>query len=164
MKDIINIIAVIVGPIVAVCITLWYQDRKEKRDAKIRLFTMLMAHRKSNPPTFELVNGLNLIDVVFSQHRKIVDLWHEYYDMLSQKPINWQIAESKYLDLLANMARDLGYKNLLQTDISRYYSPVAHGNQFEINDKIQTEWLRVLENTGSFVVNEREDATPQKKV
>jgi len=66
--------------------------------------------------------------------------------MLSQKPINWQIAESKYLDLLANMARDLGYKNLLQTDISRYYSPVAHGNQFEINDKIQTEWLRVLEN------------------
>jgi hypothetical protein len=58
MKDIINIIAVIIGPIVAVAITLWYQGRKEKRDAQHRLFTVLMAHRKSNPPTFDLVNGL----------------------------------------------------------------------------------------------------------
>lgn len=157
MKDIINIIAVIVGPIVAVGITLWYQDRKEKRDAQYRLFTVLMAHRKSNPPTFDLVNGLNLIDVVFSQHRKTVDLWHEYYAMLGQKDVNWQIADSKYLDLLASMAKVLGYKNLLQTDISRYYSPVAHGNQAELNEKIQNEFLRVLQNTASIAVEKKPD-------
>jgi len=150
--DIIMIGVAFIGPIVAVAITLWYQNRKEKRDAQYRLFTVLMTHRKSNPPTFDLVNGLNLIDVVFSQHRKTVELWHEYYAMLGQKDVNWQLADSKYLDLLASMATVLGYKNLLQTDISRYYSPVAHGNQAELNEKIQNEFLRVLQNTASFVV------------
>jgi len=152
-----NILAVIIGPIIAVLITLWYQSYKQQRDNQHKLFTILMAHRKSNPPPFDLVNGLNLIDIVFSKHRKIVDLWHEYFDLLCQDPVNWGIAEPKYLDLLANMAKVLGYKNLLQTDISRFYSPKAHGNQAEINEKIQAEWLRVLQNTAAFVVTKKED-------
>lgn len=152
-----NIIAVVLGPIIAVTITLWYQSRKEKRDAQLRLFTILMAHRKSIPPPIDLVNGLNLIDIVFAKHRKIVDLWHEYYELLCQEQVNWPIAESKYLDLLANMAQVLGYKNLLQTDISRFYSPRAHGTQAELNEKTQREFLRVLENTAYFVVTKKED-------
>lgn len=155
-----NIIAVILGPIVAVMATLWYQKRHEKREAKMRLFTILMAHRKSNPPPFDLVNGLNLIDIVFAEHRKIVDLWHQYFDLLNQETINWNIAESKYLDLLANMAKVLGYKNLLQTDISRFYSPRAHGTQAELNEKLQRELLRVFENTAALVVTKREPVEP----
>lgn len=152
-----NIIAVIAGPIIAIIITLLYQSHKEKRDAKHKLFTVLMAHRKSIPPTVDLVRGLNLIDIVFAEHREIVCLWHEYFDLLLPDPINMNVAGPKFLDLLANMAKVLGYKNLLQTDISRFYSPKAHGYQFEINDKIQTEWLRVLQNTSTFVVTRKED-------
>lgn len=157
-----NIIAIIIGPIVAVIITLIYQSDKEKRDAQHRLFTILMAHRKSNPPTFDLVNGLNLIDVVFSKHRKIVDLWHEYFYLLCQRPVNWTIADSKYLDLLANMAKVLGYKNLLQTDISRFYNPEAHGKQSDLNRKLQEAFLRVLENTSAFVVTKKEENESSK--
>jgi hypothetical protein len=66
--------------------------------------------------------------------------------------------EAKYLDLLAGIAKVLDYKDLLQTDISRFYFPEAHGIQAEINDKIQMEWLRVLQNSASFaVVNKEED-------
>lgn len=155
--EIMNIIAVISGPIIAVAVTLWYQQRKEKRAAKYHLFTILMAHRKSNPPTFDLVQGLNLIDVVFASNRKIVYLWHEYFDLLCQDQVNWQIAEPKYLDLLASIANELGYKNLLQTDISRFYSPRAYGAQAELNEKTQKEFLRVLENTASFVVTRKKD-------
>ena len=152
-----NIIAVIAGPIIAIIITILYQSHKEKRNDKYHLFTTLMAHRKSSPPTIDLVRALNLIDVVFAEHREIVDLWHQYFDLLCQDPVNYQIADPKYLDLLAKIVTVLGYKHLLQTDISRYYSPKGHGYQFERNDKIQTEWLRVLQNTSSFVVTKKED-------
>ncbi len=109
-----------------------------------------MAHRKSNPPTFDLVNGLNLIDAVFSKDRKVVELWHQYYDFLSQTPVNWHLAEAKYLDLLSEMARVLGYSELSQTSIARFYSPAAHGNQAQLNIDIQLELLRVLKGSHSL--------------
>jgi len=152
-----NIIAVVLGPIVAVVITLWYQTHKEKRDAKIRLFLNLMAHRKSNPPTFERVNSLNLIDVVFADHPKVLQLWHEYYDLLHTQPPNFELWEHKHIDMLSEMGQALGYKKLKQTEIEKFYTPVAHGTQAELNEKTQREFLRVLENTASFVVTKKED-------
>lgn len=152
--------AIFLGPLAGVIFTLWFQSRKEKKDQKQRLFLMLMAHRKSNPPTLDLVNGLNLVDVVFADSRMVVSLWHQYYDLLCQGAVNWHLAESKYLDLLSEMAKVLGYTNLSQTDISRFYSPVAHGNQAQISLETQSELLRILKGTGRFVVEQRNDISP----
>jgi hypothetical protein len=152
-----NIIAVILGPIIAIVITLLYQSHKEKREAKFKLFLNLMAHRKSNPPTFERVNSLNLIDVVFADHPKVLQLWHEYYDLLHIQPPNFELWEHKHIDMLSEMAQALGYKKLKQTDIEKFYTPVAHGTQAELNEKMQREFLRVLENTASFVVTKKEE-------
>ena len=148
----INIIAIVLGPIVAVLITLIYQSNKEKRDSKMRLFTTLMAYRKTFPPPMAWVESLNLIDVVFSKNTKVVQLWHEYYALLHQSTQDFAQREHKYLELLSEMAKVLNYKNLQQTDIDKFYSPVAHGNQNELNVKVQTELLRVLENTESLKV------------
>lgn len=142
-------LAIFLGPLLGVIFTLWFKKRKEQADQQQRLFLTLMAHRKSNPPTFDFVNALNLIDVVFAQHRRVVSLWHEYYDMLCQNTVNWHLAEAKYLDLLFEMARALGYKSLAQTEISKFYSPVAHGNQ---SQETQQELLRVLKATACFEV------------
>ncbi|HLD18572.1 MAG TPA: DUF6680 family protein [Candidatus Nanoarchaeia archaeon] len=152
-----NIIAVIVGPIIAVIITLWYQSYKTKQDTKHRIFLTLMAHRKSNPPTFALVEVLNTLDVVFADKPKVTRLWHEYYDLLCTQPPNYQLWEHKYIDLLSEIAQSLGYKKLKQTDIEKFYTPVAHDTQAELNENIQKEFLRVLENTASFVVTKKED-------
>ncbi len=74
LMDIINIIAVIVGPIAAVGVTLWWQQRKEHRDAKLRLFLTLMAKRRTYPPTIEWVDALNVIDVVFADTPQVVQV------------------------------------------------------------------------------------------
>jgi len=58
--------------------------------------------------------------------------------------------------LLSEMAKTLGYKNLQQTDIDKFYSPKAHGSQSELNYKLQTEFLRVLENTSSLNLTPKE--------
>ena len=141
-------LAIFLGPLAGVIFTLWFQARKEKLDAKNRLFLTLMAHRKSNPPTFDLVNGLNLIDAVFSKNPSVVVLWHQYYDLLCYPTVNWHLAEAKYLDLLSEMAKVLGYSELSQTAIARFYSPNAHVNQNQMNFDIQTELLRVLKSSG----------------
>lgn len=87
-----------------------------------------------------------------------VQMWHEYYDLLHTQPANFELWEHKHIDMLSEMAQALGYKKLKQTDIEKFYTPVAHGTQAELNEKTQREFLRVLENTGSFVVTKKENA------
>ena len=158
--EIINIIAVIVGPIFAVGITLWWQQRKERRDAKIRLFTTLMAFRKSYPISYEWANSLNLIDVVFADSPAVVDQWHQYYAMLHQSQNLNEARNHKYLELMQVMAASLGFHRLQQTDIDKFYTPQAHGDQAHLNWQCQTEWLRVLQSTNRLHVEPR---TPEQK-
>lgn len=152
--NIINIIAIITGPLFAVLVTLWWQQRKQRRDAEQHLFLTLMAHRRRLPPTVELVNALNVIDVVFAKHPQVVNLWHQYYATLVNPPanLNFEQREHTYLQMLSAMARALGYRRLEQTDIDKYYTPQAHGDQMALNYQCQTEWLRVLKNTARFEV------------
>lgn len=151
----INIIAILLSPVIAVLITLWYQSYKEKRDAKLRLFLTLMAHRKENLITTEHVNALNLIDVVFADHPKVLQLWHEDDDLLYSQPPNYVLWDSKHIDMLSEIATVLHYGKLKQTDIGKFYFPKAHADQLQINTKIQDELLRVLENTSAFVVSKK---------
>lgn len=148
----INLAALITSPIAAVLITLWWQGRKEQRDAKRRLFLTLMAHRRANPPTVEWVNALNVIDVVFADHVQVVQLWHEYYAGLANPPSNqnYESREHTYLLMLSAMARSLGYTRLEQTDIDKYYSPQSHANIARMNFEIQIEWLRILRSTNKL--------------
>jgi hypothetical protein len=150
----ISIAAIFLGPIFAVAITLWWQRRKERQDAKLHLFLTLMAQRRSLPPTIDLVKALNLIDVVFADTPLVLEWWHKYFEHLSNPPSNqnFQPREHTYLTMLSAMARSLGYKKLEQTDIDKFYSPQAHVDQIQMNSQIQSELLRVLQNTAHFVV------------
>lgn len=144
-----EIIAILLSPVIAVAITLWHQSRKERRDRKDRLFQTLMIYRKSVPPSHEWVNALNLIDVVFADNEKIVRIWKEYYQMLgsAKSDHEYRDRDHKYIELLSVMAKDLGYINLQQTDIDKFYSPQAHQDQLVAQREVQSELLRVLKNT-----------------
>jgi Family of unknown function (DUF6680) len=153
--DAINIAAIIFGPVFAVVITLWWQQRKEKRDAKIRLFTTLMAFRKAYPISYEWARSLNLIDVVFADSATVLDQWHQYYAFLQRQNLNpneLQEQNHKYLELMSAMAASLGFRKLQQTNIDKFYIPQLHATQADLNATCQMEWLRVLRSTSHFVV------------
>jgi Family of unknown function (DUF6680) len=150
--EIITVIALVAGPVIAVAITLWHQRRAEKRTAKERLFMTLMAHRKSFSPAPDWTNSLNLIDVVYADNPKIVGQWHSLYDILIQTPINMQRYSYQYLELLSEMAKSLGYRSIQQTDIDKFYTPQAYGDQAVTNAEIQKELLRVLKATASVPI------------
>lgn len=156
-NDALLITSTLLSPVIAVLVTLWWQNRKEKRDQKAQLFLKLMAHRKTWPPSVQWTDSLNTIDVVFFDDPKVLDLWHRHYEglcNLSTMP-NPQVVQHLYLEMLFEMAKTLGYKSLQQTDIDKFYSPQIHGNQAELSHKCQTEFLRVLENTAKFEVSPR---------
>ncbi len=148
--QIISIIAIITGPIFAVIITLWYQKRNEKRNSKMQLFMSLMAHRKEFPVNQEWVNALNLIDVIFVSNKQVVTLWHDYHDLLYRLDRDFEGENRKYLDLLLAIAHDLGYKDILQTDIDRFYTPIGLGDKKKMGEDIQKEYLQFLKNANAI--------------
>ena len=103
IKDWITFAGLIIGPISAVCITLWYTRRTERRGSKERLFITLMIHRRANPIPADWVNGLNLIDVTFAGNRAVIDKWHEFYRELNRPKdqINWTQVGHLKLELLS---------------------------------------------------------------
>jgi hypothetical protein len=143
-KDWLTLVALLLGPICAVVVTLWHQSRTEKRAAKQGLFLRLMSHRKSIPISQEWVQGLNLIDVVYADHPKVVGLWHQMYDVFHTPPLNEEKVQHARLELLSAMAKALGYKALQQTDIDKFYVPQAHSDQAGRIYEVQSEFLRVL--------------------
>ena len=143
--------AALTGPLFAVLITLWYQQRKERRDEKRAVFFALYAHRRSEPIAQDWVRALNLIDVVFQNKPEVVRLWNEYYAMLANfEATRDEDRNRKYLDLLSAVAQASGFRSLPQTSIDRYYSPRQYENRMISDAELNQELMRVLRNSASL--------------
>ena len=123
--NIINIVAVLVAPIVAVWIGQKLQDRHDRRNDKIELFKTLMMAR--NGWNIESVRALNVLDVVFSDDENVRGAWKKYYDKLCvENPTDSEltkIQDSQY-ELLETMAVSLGYKDKITWKlIQKHYKP-----------------------------------------
>jgi hypothetical protein len=104
------------------------------------------------PTTYDLAQAVNLIDVIYAKHPKVVHLWHELYDILYTKPFDETKRTHKYLELLSEMAKTLGYKSLSQTDMDKFYIPEVHLQWGQLSGELQMEFLRVLKATKSLSV------------
>lgn len=147
LQDNMEIVAILLSPLIAWIVTILYQNRAEKRKSKRDLFFILMAKRRSNPPPIEYVDALNKIDVVFQNNKRVRRAWKEYFDALHPDSQHFQNSNAYKLDLLSEMASVLGYKDLKQTEIDRFYSPQYFGDQQETQNQIATEYLRVMKHS-----------------
>ncbi|MDO8459310.1 MAG: hypothetical protein Q7T07_20600 [Burkholderiaceae bacterium] len=148
-------LAILLGPLAGVLFTLWFQGRKEKRDAKERLFLVLMSERKNHLISKDVTKALNQMDVVFADKPHIKALWHKYYSLLSLPP--GEDRKHTWLEMLASISQELGYKGLSQVDLDKFYIPQGHVDDAEYQKKMAGLWQRVLENTERFVVLPRTD-------
>ena len=127
-----------------------YERRKSKLEAKRTLFYTLMKNRKSYYSTKEKVDALNLIDVVYQDEHKVRRAWKDYLEALNPNSPNFNNSNAYLLDLLSEMAQSLGYKELKQTEIDRFYEPQIHVNDRTTAERLTAEILRVLEHSKSF--------------
>jgi hypothetical protein len=149
-KDLINLLAILLSPVIAVVVTLWYQSRTENRNIKKNIFFALMKNRNSLYIPVEYVEALNSIDYVFQDSEKIKNLWASLYDNYNSKNPDTQQRARLQIDLLSAIASHLGYQNLTQMQINKYYTPQLHADEVTRTNEVLTELLRVLKSSESF--------------
>lgn len=81
--EILTIAALLLGPLLAVCVGRNLDDRRLKRERRMDVFRSLMRTRRDNL-SFDHVSALNLLEVEFQSDRKVIDAWKDYLDYLCQ--------------------------------------------------------------------------------
>lgn len=147
IADWLMILAVLTGPIIAVRLTRYLDNKKEIRERKLNIFKVLMTTR-SYPLSWEHVMTLNKIDLEFDKKNKkekaVIEAWKEYLDLLGDKnipPDQWSTKRIELLvELLHKMAQVLDY-DFDKTHIKNSsYSPMVH-SEIEEQQKAQREGL-----------------------
>lgn len=146
-ETIINTLALIFIPIIAVCIGQYLQDRAKKREDKMRIFQILMATRIYGW-TNASVEALNLIEVIFSGEKKVIEQWKKYYDALcveNPNPTQLDKIKKEHETLLETMAISLGYKDevTLRT-IQSPYSPIGLADFRRKQEEFQNGQLELM--------------------
>jgi hypothetical protein len=126
---------------------------QQRQNHKLHIFARLMQERAA----IYSENGaraLNLIDVAFSDTRKVREAWAELFLIFSSNPIPPHILEERLRKLLIAMAEDIGIGEGIRTDdIGRVYSPNAIAQERLIRDLQRQQTLAALQAQGSPAAN-----------
>ena len=159
LSEWIMIFAVLLGPVIAIQLTRYLDNKKEIRQRKLDLFRTLMATRAYNI-SWDHVSALNRIDLEFDsripEEKEVLNSWKSYLDLLGDKAITgepWTIKRvDLFVELLHKMANVLDY-DFDKTHIKNSaYSPVAHGNTESENNEIRTGIIKILKGETSFPI------------
>ena len=157
IADWLMIIAVFLGPIIAVRITRYLDDEKEVRSRKLEIFKTLMATRAYNV-SWNHVEALNRIDLEFSaknpKEKAVIEAWKEYLDLLGSSNIpnpQWGVKRVELLvELLHKMSNVLDY-DFDKTHIKNSsYSPKAHGETEDEQTALRKGLIEILDGKRSI--------------
>ena len=135
----ISILAIILGPIAAVLIGKYLQDRDRKYHRKLSTFRDIMKTRNMGLSA-DHVLSLNLIQIDFYDNKKVLDSYARYMENLStplpksDEDIDKfiEIRRSLFYQLLKDMGDDLGYY-FDKDDLKRLaYTPKGWADQENI--------------------------------
>lgn len=154
LLNMINIFAILLSPAIAVLVSIFLQNRKEKRQTQIHVLTTLIAFRHL-PLADDNIKALNLIDLIFNNKPTVRRLWREYFEMLSNSGLETEVGrnqrQQKCLELITEMAKVLGYgKAITSLDVNRVYYPIGLDKTVRRNEEIAEELLRVLKASKGF--------------
>ena len=149
LAEILNLIAIIIIPIIAVLFGQWLQTYSENRKDKMHIFKTLMTSRVYGW-TQESVHCLNIIDIVFADDKKVRNAWKDLYDKYCvQNPDESQLKkiETAQYKLLETMAVSLGYKDKVTWEtIQNPYIPKGMLRQIEAQNQSQQAYNNLLLN------------------
>lgn len=152
---IVNIVAVIAAPIIAVVVAQMLQDRAEKRKDKMRIFQTLMTSRIYGCWTQESVHALNSIDIIFCDDLNVRNAWKDLNDKYHvSNPDQSQLRkiEQAQYKLLESMAIALGYKDKITWEtIQNPYIPDGLVIQLEAQKTSQQKYMDVLDKMNSIM-------------
>ena len=153
ISDWLMMLAVILGPILAVQIQKFIDRRKESSDRKLKVFRDLMTTRASTL-AFQHVSALNMVGLEFNgkKYSKVVNAWKTYLDHLNSFPSEdedlqkiWSEKKNDQLsDLLYEMGESLGF-DFDKVHIKKAgYFPQAYADQENDQNFIRRKLVDIL--------------------
>jgi hypothetical protein len=125
----VNAIAILVAPLVALLIADRIQRWSDTRKAKLDLFSTLISSRHDSF-SMEGFAALNSIDAVYAKDRRVREAWTRFYTAMNDTnlnvPVGWSYREEKRRELMLEMVRALGLsKKISSADLLRGYTPTV---------------------------------------
>lgn len=153
-KDILNLIAIVVIPLVAVLIGQYLQNRAEIRKDKMHIFKVLMTSRIYGW-TVDSVHALNLIDVVFAKDKAVRAAWKELYEAYSSTEQSDLMANKRknlMYKLLEEIANNIGYKKEITWEtIQNPYIPQGMVEKWQEQAASQQAYTNILLNMQDMI-------------
>jgi hypothetical protein len=159
ITDIIIIIAIAVGPIIAVQITEYLRKQQDAKNRKVHIFRTLMATRSAQLAAMH-IEALNLVELEFHssvrQERRVLDAGRLYIDHLRDHLYPkeaWSARKVELLvDLLYEMSTALGYNfDKVQIKAGSYY-PSGYEDAENDNLQIRKLWLEILKGNKQLAI------------
>lgn len=153
-KEIINIIAIMASPIIAVLVGQYMQHREKRRKDKMDIFRTLMVNRGIGW-SIDSVKALNIIEVVFSSDKKVLVQWKAYYNSLcvdNPDETGLSMITTEGEKLLDVMAHSLGYKDVItQEIIQNPYVPKGLVDSINKQQQFQSVQLGVFDMMNKYM-------------
>jgi hypothetical protein len=157
---------VIIGPIVAVAITLIVEGRRQSNDRQANIARTLIGTR--HVPADPLYNGaINLIPVEFNKNARVMQAWREYMRLVRQQPTEANAAvhdedvKAKQSTLIYEILVTLGY-TLSESDLrTTAYLSQASVNRELIFLRAWDSWPRIAAALEGQVIAATEGLNPQ---
>ncbi len=119
--ELLTLVGIMIGPIIAVIITLWTESKRKQREGQIQVTRMLLNTRHMpSDPAYSI--AINLVPVEFSKCKKVMQAWREYIETVRYRPSSenqqehLRILNAKQTALIFQIMRSLKF-NLSETDI-----------------------------------------------
>ena len=150
LYELVTIVAIVVGPIMAVALQLLAEARRQKREQQTQTMRMLAStrHMPSDPA---YSTAINMIPIDFNRNQKVMAAWSTYIETIKFQPTEENVANhekkivTKQTKLIFEIMNSLGY-NLPETDIET--TPYAAGG-FIARDNLMLDawraWPRIAD-------------------
>jgi hypothetical protein len=151
LTDVLTIIALVAGPLVAVMITERSRKNDEHKKRKIQIYKTLMATR-STTLVYAHIEAINLVEVEFHssipEEKRVIDAWKLYIAHLHERGLTtetWELRRRDSLaDLLYEISSCLGYgHDKAQIQKGAYY-PQGWVDTENENIETRKSWLEIL--------------------
>jgi hypothetical protein len=170
LNEKLTLLAIVLGPVVAVGITLWIEARRRVRERRLYVLRMLLTTRHM-PADPQYNAAINLIPIEFNNQKRVMAAWRMYGERVNHhvapehQDANQKLITAAQSGMIFEAMRSAGLSNLSEGDIQTQ-AYVSQG--FVDRDNIYIESLRALPKIADTMEKQRAltqrlvDALPQR--
>ena len=142
-SDWVTVFALFLGPVSAVLITRWLDNRRERQTRRQEVFKTLMRTRRT--PIFpEHVGALNLIEFEFANDKEVVDRWRDLFQHFGTQHVRREDEKTERLTDQSEIAnRNARFESRLAQERQSLLAKLLHAMARALGFKI--EQLEIFE-------------------